>query len=587
MSVLLDIRGLEVSYGELRAVERLDLTIRRGETVALVGESGCGKSTSALAAMGLLPRVARVRGEALFEGRDLLTLAESELRALRGGAISMVFQDSATALNPVLSVGRQIVETLELHTPLRGAAARSRAIELLELVEIPRAGERIDHFPHQFSGGQRQRVAIAMAVACSPRLLIADEPTTALDVAIQGKILELLDRLKTEIGMGLLLITHDLALVSQWADRVAIMQHGRKLEEGPTERILNASTHPYTSVLLAAAIGIDSDRHYRTSRLAPAAPLSADPAVLRFPMPRSEIRPKPDREAVAPLLQLSGVHAHYRQGRQLVSALQGVDLAIAPGETLGLVGESGCGKSTLSRAIMRLQPVSSGSILFDGTDITALPERDLKQVRRRVQLVFQDPHAALNPRRRVIDIMHQALVVNGVANATERARRILEITDRVGLSSRSLERFPHEFSGGQKQRICIARALLPRPDLLICDEPASSLDLPIRAQVLDLLVDLKAEYGLSYLFISHDLSLVRYMADRVAVMQDGRIVETGGHQHIWQAAQHPYTRSLIEAAPRASASRTPSGLPSLLTPLSAPPAALLVATGSSALFSPS
>jgi peptide/nickel transport system ATP-binding protein len=544
MSALLDVRGLEVRYGAAQAVQRLDLTVNAGETVALVGESGCGKSTSALALIGLLPRSAHTAGQALFEGRDLLAIDAEELRQLRGAAVSMVFQDSATSLNPVMTVGRQIEETLRLHAGLKGAAARARAVELLELVEIPRAAQRVDHFPHQFSGGQRQRVAIAMAVACRPRLLIADEPTTALDVAIQGRILELLDRMKRELGMGLLLITHDLGLVAQWADRVAIMQAGLKVEDGTVDRIVSAPAHPYTKRLLAAVLGIDEERHYDNSRLS--GPVSAPgDAVVPFPVPR-------ETRADAPgdvLLELAGVEAAYHQDGRIVPAVRGVDLTIRKGETLGLVGESGCGKSTLSRLILRLQPVTAGHIRFDGEDITRLGERELRPVRPRLQMMFQDPHAALNPRRRVIDIMHRTLIVGGVGNAIERNRRILEIADRVGLAANSLERFPHEFSGGQKQRICIARALLPRPSLVICDEPASSLDLPIRAQVLDLLADLKAEYGLSYLFISHDLSVVRYMADRVAVMNAGRIVETGDYRQIWHDPRDAYTRQLITAIP--------------------------------------
>jgi peptide/nickel transport system ATP-binding protein len=561
MTALLDIRGLQVRYGGFEAVRGLDLSVAPGETVALVGESGCGKSTSALAIMGLLPMDAELAGVASFDGQNLLTLSPAGQRELRGGVISMIFQDSMTSLNPVLTVGRQIIEVLKIHTRLRGHRARERAIELLALVEIPEPERRVDSYPHEFSGGQRQRIAIAMAVACNPRLLIADEPTTALDVAIQGKILELLDRLKTELGMGLLLITHDLGLVGQWADRVAIMLRGTKVEEGTAERIFSAPEHPYTRMLLGAALSVDGTRHYSNSRLAELgdteAPRQADPRILPFPVPRAvqEAGPAP-RE---PLLTLTDIHAGYVRKDRDVVAVNGVSLEIGRGETLGLVGESGCGKSTLSRAILRVQPVSAGRILFEGRDITHLPERELHAVRPRMQMIFQDPHASLNPRHRVIDIMHATLSVNGMTNATERHKRIIEITDRVQLPTASLERYPHEFSGGQKQRIGIARALLLRPSLLICDEPASSLDLPIRAQVLNLLGDLKAEFGLSYLFISHDLSVVRYMADRVAVMRHGKIVELGDHQQIWERPQDPYTRSLIDAVPHAGLRRPRAG----------------------------
>ncbi|MGE4324429.1 MAG: ATP-binding cassette domain-containing protein, partial [Sphingobium sp.] len=439
---------------------------------------------------------------------------------------------------------RQVEETLRLHEGVSGAAARTRAIELLDMVEIPRAADRVDHYPHQFSGGQRQRVAIAMAMACRPRLLIADEPTTALDVAIQGRILALLDRMKRELSMGLLLITHDFGLVAQWADRVAIMQAGEKVEEGPVERIVTAPAHPYTRRLLEAVLNVDEDRHYHNTRLS-GPPIPASGAVVPFPA-----APEPPKKVPQTvLLELAGVEAAYHQDGVAVPAVRGVDLTIHKGETLGLVGESGCGKSTLSRLILRLQPTTAGLVRFDGRDITRLSEAALRPIRPHMQMVFQDPHAALNPRRRVIDIMHRTLIVSGVSNAIERNRRIVEIADRVGLVADSLERFPHEFSGGQKQRICIARALLPRPALVICDEPASSLDLPIRAQVLDLLADLKAEYGLSYLFISHDLSVVRYMADRIAVMNAGRIVEVGDYRRIWNDPQDDHTRRLIAAIP--------------------------------------
>ena len=543
---LLTLSGLKVRYGDLDAVRSLDLTVAAGETVALVGESGCGKSTSALAVMGLLPPEATVEGEVLFEGQNILDLSPQGLRRLRGGAISMVFQDSMTSLNPVLSVGAQIEETLKIHTGLSGKAAHRRAVELLELVEIPDAERRVNDFPHQFSGGQRQRVAIAMAVACKPRLLIADEPTTALDVAIQARILELLDRLKRELGMALLLITHDLGLVGQWADRTAIMLKGVKIEEGPTESVFAHPKEAYTQVLLGAALSLDGDTHYRTTRLAE---MPVHDNADHENAPRAQVIELPTPPGLPPLLSLRNIHTHYAGKDRAVAAVNGVSFDVARGETLGLVGESGCGKSTLSRTILRLVPSSSGQILFDGKDITRLNESALKPFRRRMQMIFQDPYASLNPRHRIGDIMEATLSANGVTEALERRQRIAEVIDRVRLPAQATERYPHEFSGGQRQRIGIARALLLRPALLICDEPASSLDLPIRAQVLNLLSDLKAEFGLSLLFISHDLSVVRYMADRVLVMQKGRIVEQGDHQDIWDRPQHPYTRRLIDAVP--------------------------------------
>ncbi|MFT4089539.1 MAG: ABC transporter ATP-binding protein [Asticcacaulis sp.] len=549
MTGLLNISDLKVRYGAFEAVRGLNLSVSAGETVALVGESGCGKSTSALALMGLLPDEAEVTGQAQFEGHDLLHLPPKGLRALRGAAISMVFQDSMTSLNPVLSVGSQIVETLKLHTDLTEKAARQRAIELLELVDIPKAAQRVHEFPYQFSGGQRQRVAIAMAVACNPRLLIADEPTTALDVAIQARILELLDRLKRELNMGLLLITHDLGLVGQWADRVAIMLRGHKIEDGPTEDIFSHPQQAYTRVLLGSALSLDEGKHYRNHRLAEM-PVATDDTPVQKPVTASVINSPEPALNHTPLLSLVDVHTHYAGAKgQAIAAVNGVSFDIARGETVGLVGESGCGKSTLSRTILRLLKASSGQIRFDGKDISHLSDDGLRPYRRRMQMIFQDPYASLNPRYRIGDIMQQTLKVNGVKDSVERDRRIFELIDRVRLPRESLQRFPHEFSGGQRQRVGIARALLLRPDLLICDEPASSLDLPIQAQVLNLLVELKAEFGLSYLFISHDLSVVRYMADRVLVMQGGQIVEQGDYSQIWANPTHPYTRSLIASVP--------------------------------------
>jgi len=545
MSALLDIRGLKVRYGEIEAVRQLDLQVEHGETVALAGESGCGKSTSVLAVMGLLSAEAEISGEALFEGRDLLTLGPKALRRLRGGSISMVFQDSMAALNPVLTIGAQIGETLRIHDGLMGRAARARAAELLSLVEIADPDKRLDDYPHQFSGGQRQRAAIAMAVASRPKLLIADEPTTALDAAVQARTLELLDRLKREFGMGLLLITHDLGLVGQWADRTAVMLRGLKVEDGPTRTVLTRPRHPYTRLLLGAAQGLEAGRHYTRGRL----PEAGAGVLVSLRPPAPAVEPPLAAEPRGALLSVRDLHVRYAGKQGAVEAVNGVSFDIAPGETVGLVGESGCGKSSLSRALLRLAPSASGQIVFEGTDVASLKESALKPLRRGMQMVFQDPHASLNPRRTVGEIMHATLRAQGVENQLARTGRILELLDRVRLPSASLERYPHEFSGGQRQRIAIARALLPRPSLVICDEPASSLDLPVRAQVLNLLADLKQELGLSYLFISHDLAVVRYMADRVLVMRKGEIVEQGDHREIWARPRHSYTQSLIDAAP--------------------------------------
>jgi peptide/nickel transport system ATP-binding protein len=545
---LLDIRGLSVAFPGHVAVDALDLHIDAGETVALVGESGCGKSTTALAVLRLLPPQARLSGAVRFAGRDLLGLKERELVDLRGREISMIFQEPMTSLNPVLTIGRQVAEALTLHQRLSAAAARARAVELLDLVKLPEPARRFDDHPHHLSGGQRQRVMIAMAVACKPRLLIADEPTTALDVTIQAQILRLIDDLRRELGMAVLLITHDLGVVAQWADRVAVMHGGRKLEEGPTGRVFAAPRHAYTRGLLGASLHLDNDLHYRTARLAE---IRAD-GHGGFDLLRAPVRVQPaaaPAAGAAPLLSVEELHVGYAGRHGTVPAVQGVSLSIAPGETVGLVGESGCGKSSLSRAIVRLVPAQSGRVVFGGEDLLALSPSALLPWRRRVQMIFQDPYGSLNPRHRVEDMLHHALAIHGLRDRAERERRIAAVLDDVGLGAQARKRYPHEFSGGQRQRIGIARALVLRPELVICDEPVSALDVSVQAQILNLLVDLKAAYGLAYLFISHDLSVVRYIADRVLVMNGGRIVESGDPADIWAHPQHPYTRTLLAAVP--------------------------------------
>ncbi|QEI07051.1 ABC transporter ATP-binding protein [Pigmentiphaga aceris] len=556
MSTLIDIKGLNVAFPGHHAVRGLDLQLAAGETLALVGESGCGKSTTALAIMGLLPGSARVSGSIDVDGRNLLALPERELCQVRGKHISMIFQEPMTALDPVHTVGAQVAESLRQHDGLSAKAARARAIELLDLVRLPEPQRAIDEYPHRFSGGQRQRIMIAAAIACHPRLLVADEPTTALDVTIQAQILELLDTLRRELSMGLLLITHDLGVVAQWADRVAVMYAGKKLEEAPAARFFDAPTHAYSRGLLGASLDIGSGLHYRRDRLPEIRAITdASSGHTQFTLqggsranaPTSLLSPP-----TAPLLSLIDVHTHYRSNTRQVHAVQGVSLSLARGETLGLVGESGCGKSTLSRTIMRLVDTSSGKLVFDGEDITHAGTRQLRPYRRRVQMIFQDPYSSLNPRQTVGQILDNALVIHGVDSRRARMERVTRIIDAVGLPTRSVERHPHAFSGGQRQRIAIARALILQPELVICDEPVSALDVSIQAQILNLLADLKAEFSLSYLFISHDLAVVQYIADRVMVMQAGKIVETGDHTSIWTTPTHPYTRSLIDAIPHGS-----------------------------------
>nr|WP_284507364.1 ABC transporter ATP-binding protein [Caballeronia sp. ATUFL_M2_KS44] len=542
---------MRVSFGAHRAVRGIDFDIAQGETLALVGESGCGKSATALSLMRLLPEPGRVSGSVRFDGRDLLTLAPREMRALRGSQISMIFQEPMTSLNPVLPVGAQIVETLRQHESLSKDAARKRAVELLDLVHIPEPHRRVGDYPHELSGGQRQRVMIAMAAACRPRLLIADEPTTALDVTIQARILDLLDQLKRELSMSLLLITHDLGVVAEHADRVAVMLAGVMVEEAPVAQLFTEPQHAYTRGLLGTSLNVATDLHYREWKLPEIRHASSDEGAATFNVIPLAPRIIARDASAAPLLSVEDLRVEYahRRGKGALTAVDGVSFDIARGETVGLVGESGCGKSTLSKAVMRLVPAASGSIQLNGEDIAPLTELALRPLRRHVQMVFQDPYASLNPRRSVGEILETVLAVNGIGNAHTRRTRAAAMLDCVGLPSAALQRFPHEFSGGQRQRIGIARALILEPALLICDEPVSALDVSIQKQILNLLVELKRDLGLAYLFISHDLSVVRYIADRVHVMHGGKIVESGDHRDIWRTPRHAYTRALLDAIP--------------------------------------
>jgi len=564
---LLNIRGLNVhfrgSQGRFQAVKNLDLSLHEGETVALVGESGCGKSSTALAIMQLLAPGAILEGEIEFAGRNLVSLSQRQMRKVRGREISMIFQEPMTSLNPVHTIGTQIMEVLRLHEGLSRDAARARSMELLELVSIPEPQRRLEDYPHNLSGGQRQRVMIAMAVACKPRLLIADEPSTALDVTIQAQVLALLDRLRRELSMGMLLITHDLGVVSQWADRVAVMYDGEKVEEADTDLLFESPSHPYTRGLIGASLHGGTSGHYSESRLPEIrTEIDAETGARRFELytpplparaPASDKQPGQtmDSNAEQPaLLDVQSLICTYQTPRGPFIAVDNASFRIGAGESLGLVGESGSGKSTLSKAILRLLPISSGRIAFAGRDdIAQLREKALKPWRRRIQMVFQDPYASLNPRRTVFDILDTVLRVHEVKDKAERARRIAAMLDRVGLPANAGKRYPNEFSGGQRQRIGIARALILKPELVVCDEPVSALDVSIQAQILNLLIELKEEFGLSYLFISHDLAVVRYIADRVMVMNQGKIVESGDHEEIWRSPRHPYTQSLIEAIP--------------------------------------
>jgi peptide/nickel transport system ATP-binding protein len=545
-SVLLQVHRLNVDYGAHHAVRDLSFDIAAGESLALVGESGCGKSTTAMSLMRLLPKHALTQGTANFEGVELLSAPEHRLADLRGSRMSMIFQEPMTSLNPVLSIGTQVAEALILHRGMSRAAAKKRAIELLDLVRIPEPARRADDYPHHLSGGQRQRAMIAAAIACEPALLIADEPTTALDVTVQAGILRLLDDLRRDLSMALLLITHDLGVVSDWADRVIVMHDGQSVEAGPTRDVLDRPRHAYSRGLLGAALDLSADKHYRDARLPEIRAVLSPAGKPDFALHVPERAVRADlSENNAPFLSVDQVNTVYATSRGARHVVRDVSFDIARGETLGLVGESGCGKSSLSRTIMRLIEPQSGRIVLDGADIAKLSRRELVPHRHKMQMVFQDPYASLNPRKTIGQILAFALDVQGTVPRRDRERKITAMLDAVGLPASAAKRHAHEFSGGQRQRIGIARALILEPALLICDEPVSALDVSIQAQILNLLCDLKDQFGLSMLFISHDLAVVRYIADRVMVMQNGRIVEQGGHDQIWSKPSHPYTRALI------------------------------------------
>ena len=562
---LLEVDGLAVEFrtidGVVRAVDDVSWHVDKGETLAVVGESGSGKSVSALAVM----RLAELGGGRLVEGAvrfrrkdgdvlDLARAAPAVLRQIRGNEISMIFQEPMTSLNPVLTVGEQIGEAIVLHQGRSRREARRIALEMLERVRIPEAESRLDSYPHQLSGGMRQRAMIAMALACRPALLIADEPTTALDVTIQAQILDLIKLLQREIGMAVLFITHDMGVVAEMADRVVVMWRGRKVEEGPVRRIFEAPEHPYTRALLAAVPRLGSMRgKLRPERFPRLDDVSPAPA---------PVAPPAEPRSAEPLLVVDGLTTRFPIGgglfgrpRGAVHAVEDVSFELGRGETLALVGESGCGKSTTARTILRLQEPTRGQVLFAGRDITVLDRRALEPVRRRVQMIFQDPYASLNPRLPALRLVGEPLRIHGLATGAALRDRVVALLRRVGLEPEHLRRYPHEFSGGQRQRLCIARALALEPDLIVADEPLSALDVSIQAQIVNLLIDLQEELGLSYLFVSHDLAVVERIAHRVAVMYLGRIVEIGPRAAIFEDPRHPYTRKLLSAVPVADPTR--------------------------------
>ena len=515
---LLSLKNLSVQIGGTSVLQGINLDMAQGQITAITGESGSGKSMTALAIMGLLPQGAKQQGQILLDGTDIVQTPEPALCRMRGNAMGMVFQEPMTALNPVQTIGAQVAETIRVHEKVTKAEAHARAAAMLDRVGLKVAPTR---YPHELSGGQRQRVVIAMAIAMRPKLLIADEPTTALDVTTQARILDLLQGLVDEFGMGLLLITHDLAVVADVADRIAVMQHGRIVEHGPTSDLLRTMRHPYTRALFAA-----STHAVDLPAVQNDAPLLAVRHVMRdYPTKR---------------LSLFGSRPTFR-------ALDDVSLTINRGERVGLVGESGCGKSTLTRAILGLEPVQGGQITLDGAPVL---QGELA-LRRKMQVVFQDPYGSFNPRHRVDRLITEPFhLLDNPPKGAARDKAIAKALTDVGLPSDAADKYIHEFSGGQRQRLAIARALIVEPDLIIFDEAVSALDVSVRAQVLDLIADICRKRPLAYLFISHDLSVVRSITDRVLVMQGGKIVESGLTESVFADPQHPYTKSLIAAAPQ-------------------------------------
>ena len=560
---IIQVKNLAVDFrtdaGTVRAVKGISFDLPKGKTVGLVGESGSGKSVTSLATMRLIPNPPGkvVGGEILFNGRDLLKLPESEMRAIRGNNISMIFQEPMTSLNPVFTVGDQISETLVLHQGLSRTAAWTRAEELLHQVGIPNPRQRVRSYPHELSGGQRQRVMIAMAIACEPDVLIADEPTTALDVTIQKQILELLAELQKKLNMSILFITHDLGVIADIADEVVVMYRGDIVEKGATADIFTKPQHPYTKGLLACRPSLERNPR----RLPVVSDFMTEDGRERadgHAGPKVEKTTRAISDEMPVLLELSGLQKHFplKKGffggvTEWVKAVDDVSLKVRKGRTLGLVGESGCGKTTLGRTILRLIEPSGGRITYDGIDITALGREEMRAMRRRMQIIFQDPYASLNPRMTIGAALMEPMIIHKLgASKAERLEMAGELMKRVGLDQAMLDRYPHEFSGGQRQRVCIARALAVKPEFIICDESVSALDVSIQAQILNLLLDLQEELGLTYVFISHDLAVIKFIADEVAVMYGGQIVELNDAVGIYENPKHDYTKKLLSAIPK-------------------------------------
>ena len=597
---------IEIRNGVVRALSGVDLHVNPGETLGIVGESGSGKTMTALSLMGLLPQGGKVSsGSIILDGQDLTQLPLKEKRKLRGTKVGMIFQDPLTSLNPTMKIGLQVCEPLRVHEKLSKREALARAVEILKRVGMPRPEVVINNYPHQLSGGMRQRVMIAMALVCKPRILIADEPTTALDVTTQMQILDLIDELRDEYKMGVILITHDLGVVAGHTDRVAVMYAGRIVETAPTKTLFTEPKHRYTSSLMAAlperalAAGtklfsipgappsltnlpvgcrfaarclwatdecragypdLSGDETHTFSCFHPVQEGDESPAVLQGKLDSNKTDgaaadvPQISHETLLDVKEASREYesagsGFFKREKGVVSAVDRVSITVKKGETYGLVGESGCGKSTVGRLIAGLEPPSGGAIELDGRDLATLKGRDAVRIHRDVQMMFQDSYAAMDPRMRIDQILAEPMSIQKTGNARQIAERILEILEQVGLTEEILDRYPHEFSGGQLQRIGFAHSLTLAPDLIVADEPVSALDVSVQAQVLNLMKDLQQELGLSYLFISHDLAVVQYMADRIGVMYLGRIVEEGPASEVVKNPKHPYTKALIDSIP--------------------------------------
>jgi len=536
---ILDVRDLSVTFetqdARVEAVKSLSFSLAPGECLGLVGESGSGKSQTVLAAMGLTAANGKVEGSILFDGVEMNGLNAKQLNAIRGDRVAMIFQDPLTSLTPHMTVGAQMAEVLAQHKNLKGRAAEQRIVEWLERVRIPEARRRLHQFPHELSGGMRQRVMIAAAMLCEPQVLLADEPTTALDVTVQAQVLDLMDELKRETGAGLVLITHDMGVIARMADRVVVMRHGEAVERGSVDQVFAAPAHAYTRMLLDAMPRMD--RTDRGGRPAIAAPPSAD---------------------VKPILEVDDLHVtfpvHVPGGlfgkRVPLRAVDGVSFSLRPGETMGVVGESGCGKSTLARGVLRLLDPSAGSVAWLGRDIAKSSRKDIQPLRQELQIVFQDPLASLDPRTTIGQSIAEPLTVfRPEVDAKGREALARDMMERMGLDPGLVNRYPHELSGGQNQRVGIARAMILKPKLVVCDEAVSALDVSVQAQILDLLIDLQKEFGLAMMFISHDLSVVREICHRVMVLYLGRVVEMAPREVLFATPRHPYTRALLSAVP--------------------------------------